>query len=570
MNEPTFPEEGSTRSSLADMFWLGIAFVLHLLYFAAFQVERACWRDEAHAWNLAIAPLRDFLPFFAYVEHQTGYLLALRAVSWISATPLAAGVFSLLCTIAAGGVLAKLSRNLKLKPTLGLTAWTLTLLAPLLYRYTSCVIRPYAFAFLLHACVLLGTTSLFSRYSVKRLLLLFPLIVLSVNTQPINLVGAYAVAGIWGLATLIQWFKMEQPTPLKALSSKLIGLPTVVVLSSIPMVIQSLRFADKMKGVEPHVSSDALSLLVLAKFLATTIKNTTGPLSTAVDYALCFDPGASLSRMLHHPAAGILFLAVTFMVLLLCRKPIMRSRQIEVLTLLALLFLLTGTGLWIASIYHVRMIEEIRSFSAMAPMAILMFAWVLDQNRVLRHLVLALMLINAIAGLPAFSVHQPGRLTDAKDAANFIESHEQAGDVILLANAQIGPSFSLYYQGAAPQTHHPYSSEVRFWDMVDLGRVADAQTSQDKTHALLEQAIHDGHRVWFVLSGSPAPEPTRYWYSPASLNGMESLLASRFNLITNLQPRSRIEPVEVRLYDPMVQATEPLGQPAPPEPPASE
>lgn len=549
----------SERDSFLGMFrldhaWLIIALTIHILYHVAFQYDRSFWRDEAHAWNLSSATTGEFLRLFAFVEHQTSYLVFLRFIYLLGGTIGTAALFSMVCAI--GGafcIYLVITRYIHLpgNKTLALNAATLSLLAHPLLHYSSHVIRPYSFAFLLQTLVCLLAFKAYANFRRSTIILLFFIILLSVNAQPVNLVAAYGVAATWGLACLIDTRRNRVNLhDWRLVLLKLFSVPIMTIACSVPMLIQSTRFSRAMKGVEPASEIGSLSINVFMKLIWQPVQGVATPIYDLYMFAFRHDPYINLIKLTQTPATLILLFIMLAITGILCWRLIFRDRRFKRLLPVVFYFAVTTAGLSLASIFHIRMIEVLRSFSALGPSAICLSVWLIYQLRAWHHIVIFVIVMNAVVGFPSFSERRPGDISDARSVAEKIMDEELASDLILLANAQLGPSFALHYHGNLDQVCHPYGGSVPYWDMVELSRLADQPQRIEATLELIENARRNNRRVWFITSGSPAPEPERFWYSPNSLITIENKLTESFDNLHHQTHRSRLEPMDVTLYAP--------------------
>jgi hypothetical protein len=524
------------------------AFLTTIAYFHAFLQFRSLWRDEAHALALASAPWPEFVRLFAFVEHQTAYLVALRIWTWLAGnSAYAASSFSLVCVLGAAMILRQLVERMSPGRHAGTTAAVLLLLSPVILTYNACVVRPYAFALLTNLIAAAAAVRLHQHFTLRRLLWLGLALLFSVNTQPVNL--AFGGALVAGLTVSAMQHHVGRQRWTGVARSALAGL--VLVAVAMPVLTQSLRFSHYMADVEPHRPPGALSVQEWIRFGLTSLDAVFPLTRPALDFALADDPGG-VAR------TGMTSWPVWVMLLVCCAAALAWFRRSLWRWLLgwsglcAGLSLLSSLLLFAASIYHERMTETLRSFSALAPLLAALLALALSRTNHLRIVVILMLAARAAAILPGFAAANPGRMGDARDAVAWMQPQLRPDDLIILANPQLSPAFSYYFRGANRQIHHPYSHEIRYWDMVDLSRISGDSLRIRDTASAIEAAADHGHRVWFVTSGSPAPEPTRYWYCPNALPVLETVLASRFDAVARSSAQSPLEPMNVTLFSPTV------------------
>ncbi len=504
--------------------------------------DRVIWRDEAHAINLAASGLGEFLQFFAYVEHQTAYLVILRLWTFLFGTgAVAASALSLLSVWAAAWLLRTLLCRLWGDTRAADFAAALLLLAPMLLQYNAFAIRPYAFSLFANLVVAHATVSALRRPTFLSWFWLFASMVLSANAQPVNL----AFCGACSLAFLAA--SLQRGPALRVVTSIARGSVhgALLLLAALPMATQSLRFSRAMAGVEPRLEGGAISLWTFVKFLRASFESVFAPAQPLIDYLFGGDPG-QVARAL----AGMPWVAAALAAALLGMLLVLRIRFDRRMAVCAALLLVSASLLTAASAFHVRMIDPGRTLSVMAPLLLAMLARPLARHPAAGQALLLLILLQTWMFFPGLMARKPGHMSDGRDAAAFIYEQAQPEDLIVLANPQLSPTFSYYYDGPQEQRHHPYAGPLRYWDMVGLGREATDSRRIGETVEVIHHALETSRRVWLVTSGSPAPEPGRYWYCPDALPLLESAVAAYGNPSSAWHGSSRIEPFHAMLYTP--------------------
>lgn len=518
-----------------------------LLYFGAVARDRVLWRDEAHALALATAPFREFLGYFAYVEHQTSYLVVLRMWSACAGTSeLAAAALSLACALGAVALMGRIGGTLLKDARAGVACAVLLAASPLLLRHNASAVRPYAFALFADLLVVAAVLGLWRGFTARRVAGTAFCLLLAMNAQPVNIAFGGALGAVWAGA---MWGR-TRGRPLVGRAVRSVVLAVLTLLAALPMLVQSLRFARVMQGVEPHQSAGALSVKAAFKFVFGSLDAVFPLFGSLFGFVLGDDPGGSVRQVLSSWPAILAMVLCLAALGVLVRRSAGAWRPAAPLLGTCLLFSALCTGLLLfASLFHSRTIEPFRSFSATAPAFVLLVGMLLAPAPRLRTAILGLLLVRNVMLWPAFADSHPGVRSDARAAAEFIRQREAPSDVIVLANAQLSPAFSYYYRGTLRQVHHPYEEAIRFWDMVGLGRRATSPASLENTLRVLDEAARDGRRVWFLTSGSPAPEPTRYWYCPDALPILETALSNRWAATAAQPGRSRWEPFFTTLYE---------------------
>jgi len=429
---------------------------------------------------------------------------------------------------------------------LAAAAAAVLMLAPELLGKWSAMVRPYAFALMTSAIAFHAFAKIQERFTPGRMVYFALSAFAMCNSQTLNLALAAALVLIWWRGLL------GGPERPRRTAWAFLSVPVIVAVSTVPMLIQSFRFAAGDTG-SGRMALTALTPAFFGKIALSGLDTVSGFVSALAYYAFndYVGRGARLFFTAVPPYLAVALVAVVVPLGWAAGARAYRKlgpRVFDVVILFVVPVLLLGFG----SLFNERMANASRAFIATAIGASILLVVILQSSRALLACFLVLSFWRAVIALPTMQERGGGVLSDAKSAADFIRVREQTNDLVVLANGQLAPAFSYYYHGGARQIHHPYSRPIRYWEILELAALSESDAATSNTVAVIREAAGRGERVWLVTSGSPPPEPQKWWYCPQALPKLQDALDAEFVAVTNMNSRVALEPFHVTLYEPAV------------------
>ena len=526
---------------------LGVVIALQLYYFFEHIEQPALWRDEANSLAIISLPLRVF--FGAAVQDVTGFSYLIPARMWcffFGATDVSIRTFSLALVLLAN--LCILYSAKRWFTDLVSTCCTVFLagLIPLILELYIGHGRPYACTFFYVAIGLERYTALQARYTTFRLWTFGLSLLLLCNALPSALPVAGVLCLLWFRHALCSDFALGD-----RIKRALVVAP-FILLAPLPLLFQSWRFSQS--PTDYAVTSELSEIPgTLYTFTLGQLEHILPALHASIEYVFDDYIGGSIKGWIGPMPLLLQALTAIFgmgLFLYWFRHTMRKQKWLLFDTLL--LWAVPVVLLLAGSLFDERMINIHKTVPSTALGTVFLAVMILRVSRPLLILLTCVTVFRITMAFPVYQENHAGRLSDARTSAELIQEQARTEDVILLANPQLSPAFSYYYKGENQQIHHPYTNALTHWNALQLAEAALQSNRLHQTISNIEHAAQQQTRVWFLTSGSPAPEPDKYWYFPNDLPEMERQLNELFQVQTNWVGSSRFEPFEVFLYAPKV------------------
>lgn len=543
------PDQPANGVSWGARWVLLTVLALQALYFATHVRAPVLYRDEANDYFTATASWPDLARQF--VSDWDPYVSMLAERAWVAVfggSEFALRGLSCASFMLATFLMFRLARGWFRDEWAAAAAATFFGTAGPMLSLSIGYARPYAMASLTSVWVFLRLRAYLEQPDARRLAWFALAAVCFGNMVPGNYAFAAALVA-WGGVRMIG---MPAPRGRDVWARHLVVIPAVLGLAALPSMVQALRFAS----VETGMSAASTEHFGLGYFAATAYRmliSLFGPLHAATFYATDDNPGGWMRGL----AAGRGWLAPALLapLLVVMLRPWLRDlrqrgetrRVLEALLLFAVPIVLLTLG----SFRIERLVAPHRAHAAMAIGACLLVVGMLRGSRALVMTCIALVLLRTAAAWTFHGDRWAGRRSDARDAAEAIASQAGAGDLVVLSNPAIGPTFHYYYRGPGPEIALPYDHPVLYWNDIQLWRDLHDEDLLARTLARLEQALAAGERVWFVLGGVKPDFPIERWepyYAPAAVKACREIFAARSRLATNMTFATTAEPYQVELY----------------------
>lgn len=525
---------------LAAVLWL------QWRYFALSLRNPVLHRDEANDIFTALQSWPDLLRHFATDWVPFVYLLALKIwMGLLGSGEIAVRSLSLISTWGACLVLYRALRNWwgHLAAAAGVTM--LGLSAVVLQYPVVDFARPYAMA-LLCSCWTFERFVALTRAPVLRNWIWFGLAAaLAANIQPVNL-GFLATlpVGAWVL-------ELRRNGRVAGTWSRPLRIAALLLLVSLPTVVQAVRFregqgderADLSGGVARYYAGHAMRM---AGWVAPWIQG-------AANYAADDDLAGLPRNLAHQTPPDVLLLSLAVVVAaawLVATRRRWTGEDLVALCMAAgcVLYLLT------AGIGNARMMVSWKCYSGLAVGVATATAAVIRPSRALLAILALATIMRAGAAYGSVARSKTGQLSDAKDAAAYIAAGEQEGDLVVLANLVLSPTFSYYYQGHSRQWHHPYDGPLKVWHATRLWRHVGEPWRVTRTVDAVREAAARGQRIWLVTGdvdeARHPPERWHRWYSPDAHMALMDVLGATCRLSESRSFHATAESYRVTLYLP--------------------
>ena len=501
------------------------------------------WRDEAQHLQLAREHLFVQARHFLQELEPYSYILTLRIwTDLFGAHEAGARSLSAFCVMLATLLLYRLGRRWFRERTAALALATLVGCSPMVLERIATVTKPYAFSLL--ACVLLLERVISletSRQRIRSWLGVFFAAVLAGNAQPVGFAWMTALGVLWMRRRLGESAGFHR----KAIAA--LTVPTLMMIAASPSLVQAVRFAAEETGCA-RIAAGTLGVPYFAQFGLRVLGALNPLMYYGVYHALDDYPRAGIPSLVRLPpetGALVALLAVPAVGLVLIAVwKSSRWSAVDALILGTMPIVLLGLG----GLVNARMVWVWKSFSAVAAGTAMMVVVLLRPARRLLAVLVAVTLLRTAVHLPSYAATHDGKSSDARDAARFVSRLAHSNDVIVLANTALSPAFSYYYGGPGRQVHHPYDHAIRYYRMMEMYRFQGEKWRAERTAEIMRRAGREGRRVWFLEGGTPEPLPAHRWYSPQDLPLFRDTLRSCFNLVTNREFNTTLEPFRVSLW----------------------
>lgn len=533
-------------ADLVARFALLAAAALQVAYFLPMVRDAVFWRDEAAIVAAATEPAGVFIRFMAAELKPYSYYLSLRGWLWLfGATEAAARAFSLLTMVLGMALLYRGCLRWWGDRLAAATAAVLPVLASVALRQMVGFATSYAFAFFSVCWLWERQVALMAAPDRKRTQVAFLLASLvACHAHPVNVAFLAAASLVWVRAMLMQ----ANSWPVRWRQACLV--PLLIAVAMLPTVVQTFRFLSVETGTG-RVPWEQFSAGYFARLFLDMLNQVSHLAQRLLTFASDDDLRGGASALvtgLPWWLALPLFAAAGVAIAAQLRGEARRQgwRLLDAVLLGVVPVILLG----VASFVSDRMAMPDKSHAGYAPgLAILLAAGLLSRRSLLTA-VLLLGLMRAAAGLPSFSEGRSGCASDGRAAAAYIAAEERQGDLVLLANCSMGPTFLRYYTGHARQIHHPFQNAVPYWRMTTLWRTLTDPGRLEPTLQAIRDTAAGGARIWFVQGGTPDPIPPHPWYSTADLAPLQTEMEKHFQRVNEVRFDRTLEPFRVQLYGP--------------------
>lgn len=526
---------------------LAAVLVLQLFYFLAANENPVFWRDEAATVMLAKEHWVPMLYVFTHDWKTYTHSLALTLwLNLVGTSELSARFFSLFACMGAVLFFFRGGQRFWGNSAAGLAMAALVGTSPLVLRYLGNDAAAYGFALFTSAWTFERYTALEDRRTRWRWMSFLAASFFMCNTQPVNFAVALALGLVWMRRRFAEreagWWTRVQ---------RAIVLPAAMVATAGPTLVQAVMYAGAEVGTG-RVEASSFSAAYVARHCVAMLNSVAPMYAYVANFATDDDPAGNLSRLASQKVPAAIFVSCLLIAALAAAaRRLWRSHRLRIVDVL-IAFAATALFFTAGSLAMDRLAILFKSYSGFSPATALLAVLPLAHRRSLCALLVMGVLLRAALGLAYYDATTDGARSNVRDAARWIMEQEQAGDLIVLANTALAPTFSYYYtSGLNEQVHHPYNHPIKYYSMIEMYAMQTDPAYRDQTLLRLRNAAKAGRRVWFVFGGTPRPFPPSPWYSTADLPFFEEALRVEFREIIHRDFEGTAEPAFVRLYAPL-------------------